>query len=331
MIRCSALGLLLSFGLGLEGCLPLFPEYSFDDLDGDLFSEADGDCNDGDAATHPEANECSVRGDVPVDNDCDGMVDGPALPWVDNFDDEHLSSLWYQPHPGLVVLEHSGGEEPYHLDGSEYGFDDTGVDGVVEQVVDSNFGLILADGAECWQDISLTARLLPDPDVKEFICQFHLRTRDFPGDADTPNNGYEFFLYRHSSTVDGNFEGNHYDGSWQSHLERHVDGQDTCLVNDCDPDTRQSSATDLDTPGTAYTIHVAASESQAGVELLCEYDADDGQGFRPCFDEAVTIDDGANHPLTGGIAIVCSDRNYNWWFVEPEGIRIDYVLIEEAV
>ena len=48
------------------------------DVDGDGFSPADGDCNDEDVDVHPHADELCGDG---VDNDCDGRID--ALDAVD--------------------------------------------------------------------------------------------------------------------------------------------------------------------------------------------------------------------------------------------------------
>jgi len=43
-----------------------------DDVDGDGYTVCEGDCDDGDAAVHPEASEDCDDG---VDNDCDGRID----------------------------------------------------------------------------------------------------------------------------------------------------------------------------------------------------------------------------------------------------------------
>ncbi|MBI5754835.1 putative metal-binding motif-containing protein [Candidatus Peregrinibacteria bacterium] len=43
------------------------------DKDNDGYSEADGDCDDGDAAIHPGADENCSDG---KDNNCDGYIDG---------------------------------------------------------------------------------------------------------------------------------------------------------------------------------------------------------------------------------------------------------------
>lgn len=47
-----------------------------DDVDGDGFSEDDGDCDDDDAAVHPGAEDCGV-----VDANCDGVIDDAGT-WV---------------------------------------------------------------------------------------------------------------------------------------------------------------------------------------------------------------------------------------------------------
>ncbi|MES2639337.1 MAG: MopE-related protein [Myxococcota bacterium] len=51
------------------------------DRDGDGFSDAEGDCDDGDATTSPDAPEVLTDG---VDNDCDGVIDaGDATAYTD--------------------------------------------------------------------------------------------------------------------------------------------------------------------------------------------------------------------------------------------------------
>jgi len=76
-----ALGALLSLSIGATGCTDkdeLFePAYGvaetgFEDLDGDGYSSAEGDCDDEDENIHPEAEETPGDG---VDSNCDGEDD----------------------------------------------------------------------------------------------------------------------------------------------------------------------------------------------------------------------------------------------------------------
>lgn len=49
------------------------PAYMYDDVDGDGFTEMDGDCDDDNATVTPEAAEVC---DNTLDDDCDGYPDG---------------------------------------------------------------------------------------------------------------------------------------------------------------------------------------------------------------------------------------------------------------
>jgi hypothetical protein len=70
----------LALGLGLAGCATTTALYGVEvtdtsfyaDVDGDGFSQADGDCNDADDAVFPGAPELPGDG---VDSDCDGEDD----------------------------------------------------------------------------------------------------------------------------------------------------------------------------------------------------------------------------------------------------------------
>jgi hypothetical protein len=326
----------LALALAASACLDGYPPY--EDLDGDDYTVEEGDCDDLDPLTHPGADECALRGVTAADNDCDGLIDGPALPWWDHFDDENLSSSWKQMYAGMMLLEHTSGDEAYHLDLPDFADEPSAEDGVLEQVGDNNIAIVLAEGAECWQDLWLEARFVPGPQVLEFQCQLQLRGSGYELEGSTPVFGYEFHLNRHSPDVDGNTQNEqsdarHYDGNFQSHLVRFYDGDESCLIRDCEPNSRNNDSTDLDPPaaGDAYIIRVSAQEVAGGTELSCSYDNEDGQGFRPCFEQLTVLDTAPERPLTGGIAIACSSYNYNFWELdEPEGLIIDYVAVKES-
>jgi hypothetical protein len=85
MMRSATRFLTLTLLVIPTGCGP-DPE---EDLDGDGFTVSDGDCDDGDAARHPGAEEhCNG-----LDDDCDGDTDEEAvdaLAWYLDADDDHF-------------------------------------------------------------------------------------------------------------------------------------------------------------------------------------------------------------------------------------------------
>ena len=320
----------LFFCASLWGCIRPFPDFeAIEDIDGDGFTPAQGDCDESDALTNPDAYECDIRGYAPADNDCDGAPDGPALPWEDGFDDGFLASHWVQAYPGFVLHEHAG--EGYNTGGDDTGSERQVIDGVVEQVADSNFSLYLAPGAECWSDIELEARFIPGPQVQEFQCHLLLRASSLLDGGDSAAFAYKLQLEKHSDEVDGNYPGSDYDGGWYSHLERIWNGEDHCLSgNSCEPNHAEDGTGDLMDLATSYTVRASAVETEAGTVISCTHWTE-GRSAEPCFDAEKFEDADAERPLTGGIGIVCSSYNYNWWETEPpEGVAIDYVLVREA-
>jgi len=302
------LGLLL----GAIGCFDSLPPFAGADFDGDGISEEEGDCNDGDPAVFPGADECSVLLPEPTDHDCDEHVDGGQLPWSDEFDDGVLSG-WVQGGSSLAVLEEA--------------------DGLLIQAMPKNLTLFRARGAECWSDLDVTARFFVGM-AGEFACSIFLRT----GLVEEEGAGYEFSLHHHSTSMDG--VNGHWDG-WQIPSLKRIDveGDGEYLVGD-NVERTVFYPQDYLPASSSYVVHITATEVEGATELICEYDMEDGTGFHSCFPghPGVVLDDHDLRPLAGGVGLACSEHCFNYLNIGQDhqnpdgqlGVAVDYVRIAEA-
>ncbi len=132
---------------GWTGCIPDHPNRGTDQ-DGDgWYATPEGiaaggfDCDDGDPTAHPGHPE--VCDDLEADNDCDGVPDGDALPFIDLMNDG-LDDGWE------IVI---GTQDAIT----------TSEDGLVVQQAPLAF--IRAPGAECWTDYRLALRWVFEEDT----------------------------------------------------------------------------------------------------------------------------------------------------------------------
>ena len=316
MRRCDQVAF-LGAGLALlvAGCEWPFPEMPPIDSDGDGWTVEEGDCNDVDREAHPDADECALLLEEPTDHDCDGVKDGGSLPWSDDFEDGVIEG-WVQGAASLANLDEH--------------------DGVLEQSAPHNFAIVRSRNAQCWQDLDLVTRMLPGLSG-EFQCSFRLRVGP---DVDAKRE-YTFCLHHHSENADG--VNDDWDGWTLPHIDRH-DGDGApveTLVGEAGEQGLPFNP-DLYLPESdVYVVHVAVREIEGGTELLCEYDLEDGSGYRPCFgdDPVAYVDDAETRPMFGGVGLGCTDNTFSFVNMGIEdpltyegqlGVAIDYAEISEA-
>jgi len=314
--------------LGVMGCLGPFPPAVPLDLDGDGVTLDEGDCNDADPDIHPDVDECALVLAESLDHDCDGFRDGGTLPVVDEFDDGLLYG-WVRPsHTSpVIVREHSG---------------------VVEQLASGQLMIVKEDGAECWQDLDVTAHLRPGL-AGELICYFYLRTRGMgTHEGLVPRSGYGVFLHHHSQDMDGAND-THWDGWVYPHMGRVEDswhiteslvGSGEENYSPYPGDEHFIEASD------EYWVNVSVRETGGGTELTCRYATEDpmtGGTYRSCFpdspDTFSVVDSSEDRPLTGGVGLWCDWRNFNYQDIgedpfdpsAPLGIAIERIEIRQAL
>ena len=127
----------------------VFSELGLDDGDGDGYTEADGDCDDSDASTNPDATETWYDG---VDSDCDGASDydsdGDGYDVADDCDDGESATnpdaeeTWYDG-----VDSDCSGTSDYDADGDGHDSETYGGDDC-----DDTDSATSPDVAETWYD-----------------------------------------------------------------------------------------------------------------------------------------------------------------------------------
>ncbi len=321
----------------LVGCLQPFPPLAEQDFDKDDFTPSQGDCNDNDSTTHPEAVECDILGAPPMDNDCNGFVDGGGfvqseqgmvLDWRDDFDGPSLEG-WT----------------------SDRTLSDWAIrDGRLEQMGRVNAQLTRSDAAECWQDVEVELEVIPAPEVPELLCVFQLRSSgraENDGVVDPQN--YHFNLHHHTELMQGIGSSGHWDGWRYNYLARlGVDGNAHVLAgSDANRNSEPSGERadnylggwDPDNEPAWYVITMSAFERTDAdgspyTELRCSYTTDLNDGEQLCFpsDDHPIIDDTDDRPLTGGFSFHCEFISYTD-LGQPEqqqGVAFEYIHIREA-
>ncbi len=100
--RIRAASALLQLCVGCVGCVGSYPSRVDNDGDGWFAGPEGGDCDDLSPSVHPTHPE-SCDGEW-IDNDCDGVGDGHALPWTDRLDDG-MAEGWNGDDDDSNVLE----------------------------------------------------------------------------------------------------------------------------------------------------------------------------------------------------------------------------------
>jgi len=286
------------------------------DRDGDGVSVDDDpeDCNDFDPNVFPGADECSLLESEPRDHDCDGIADGGALPWRDDFDDGIVDPAWWQIPSAAIAVES---------------------DGVLEQIYNEYFYVVRAAGSPCWDDLDVRLRLIPGASVGELLCTLSLRVEEWGAGSDAPTRGYRYAVHHHSFDTDGVNPTTDWDGYFLPCLRRYRSSEDVEDLVGCGDQNPWNPALGLEASNDGYWFRLQVAETDAGTALTCEYateDPDDGGGYTSCIPGAPArfVDEATDRPSFGGIAIGCSQYNFNEGADGPEGMRVDFVDIRWA-